>query len=186
MARCALCACTVMRVWKIRPPRRREGDWTCSEAKPALAWLVFGMLAEDVRQREQVPRSRRATRKVRRTGVVRAAAVEPEVRARGRVPQARGWHRMGSCPESAPFRPHAFQCPPARVLRGVPDTSNGGRGCPPWRRARIEACSSVRAHQGLAEGAGPLRGHGRGDRRAHGQQGARASRRVADGVEDLD
>ena len=33
---------------------------------------------------------------------------------------------------------------------------------------------------------GALRGQGGGDRRAYGQQGARAPRRVEDGVEDLD
>ena len=43
-----------------------------------------------------------------------------------------------------------------------------------------QARASVRAHQGLPEGAGTLRGKGRGDRGAHGQQGAGAARRVED------
>ena len=63
----------------------------------------------------------------------------------------------------------------------------GGRSNAPGRRQEgLQAGPSVRAHQGLPRGAGSIRGHRGGDRRAHRQQGARASRRVEDGVEDLD
>src|SRR3954452_4786104 len=49
-----------------------------------------------------------------------------------------------------------------------------------------QACPSIRAHQGQREGAGRLGGPRGGDRRAHREQGARAVRRVAPAVADLD
>src|ERR687892_2587593 len=62
----------------------------------------------------------------------------------------------------------------------------GGTHAPAWSEEGHEASTAVRAHQGLARGARRLGGHGRGDRGADRQQGARPARRVEDGIAPLE